>query len=256
MAGRIEGKVAVVTGSTGGLGEGIAKMLAAEGAAVIVSGRRDDEGEAVAAAIREAGGQAIYRHADVSRPDDCAALIEAAKAEFGRLDVLVNNAAALAHVPFDELTVEQWDAAFAANVTGPMLLARAAIPLMREQGGGSIVNIGTTMVYRGGGLDRIAYSASKGALQVMTRTLASSLLKDRIRANWVIVGWMATPQEVELRTRTHGDGEKFLSESGEKRPMGRHETPEDIAAGVLYLVSDEASHVTGTELNVSGGLYI
>ncbi len=86
--------------------------------------------------------------------------------------------------------------------------------------------------------------------------MAAALLKDKIRVNWVIVGWMATPQEVALRDRTHGGGEAYLQETGEKRPLGRHETPEDIAAGVLYLASDEGSHVTGCELNISGGLFI
>jgi NAD(P)-dependent dehydrogenase (short-subunit alcohol dehydrogenase family) len=131
---------------------------------------------------------------------------------------------------------------------------------MRERGeGGSIINIGTTMVYRGGGsgsLDRIAYSCSKGALLTMTKVMAGALLGDRIRVNWVTVGWVATPQEVALRDRTHGDGTAFLEEAGPKRPMGRHETPEDIAAGVLFLASDESSHVTGCELNISGGLKI
>jgi NAD(P)-dependent dehydrogenase (short-subunit alcohol dehydrogenase family) len=256
MGDRLAGKVAVITGATGGLGEGIAQRLASEGASVIVSGRRTDEGEAVTARIVAEGGNAFFVQADVGQADDCLALIQAAVDHYGRLDILVNNAAALAHRPFDELTVEEWDATFNANVRGPMLLSRAAIPHLRAAGGGSIVNIGTTMIYKGAGLDRIAYTASKGALYTMTKTLANSLAKDRIRVNWVIVGWMATPQEVALRDRTHGDGEAFLDETGAKRPFGRHETPEDIAAGVLYLVSDEASHVTATELNISGGLFI
>lgn len=256
--GRVAGKVAVITGATGGLGEGIAQLLAAEGASVVVSGRRDEEGEAVAQKIRDEGGEAHFHRADIGREEDCLSLIQAAREKYGRLDILVNNAAALAQHPYDEITVEQWDAAYAANVRGPFLCSREAVKIMREQGdgGGSIINVGTTMAYRGGNLDRIAYSTSKGALLTLTKVMAGALLKDCIRVNWVIVGWMATPQEMALRDRTHGDGEQFLRETGEKRPMGRHETPEDIAAGVLYLVSDEAAHVTGCELNVSGGLWI
>ncbi len=255
MGDRLAGKVAIVTGATGGVGEGIAKRLAAEGASVVVSGRRPEPGERVARDIAEAGGAAAFVRADIGAPEDCVALVAAARERFGGVDILVNNAADLASYDFAELTPEQWDAAFDANVRGPMLLARDAIPSMRERGGGSIVNIGTCMAYRGP-LDRIAYACSKGALLTLTKSLAGSLLHDRIRANWITVGWVASPQEIELRTRTHGDGEQFLRETEAKRPLGRHETPEDIAAGVLYLVSDDASHVTGCELNISGGIRI
>jgi NAD(P)-dependent dehydrogenase (short-subunit alcohol dehydrogenase family) len=204
-----------------------------------VSGRRGDEGEAVARKINEqqGSGRAVFQRADVAVEDDCLALIAAAEKHFGRLDILVNNAAALAHHPFEEITSEQWSAAFDANVRGPFLLSRAAVPLLRAQNGGSIINIGTTMAYRGGGLDRVAYSCSKGALLTLTKNMAATLLPDRIRVNWVIVGWIATPQEVALRDHTHGDGQAYLDESGRKRPLGRHETPDDIAAGVLYLAS-------------------
>jgi NAD(P)-dependent dehydrogenase (short-subunit alcohol dehydrogenase family) len=254
---RFAGKVAVVTGSTGGLGEGIARRLASEGASVVISGRRDDEGEAVARRIAEEfGGRAFFHRADVGVPSDCDALIAAAAERFGRVDVLVNNAAALAQHEFDEITPEQWDAAFAANVRGPFLLSRAVVPHLRAQGGGSIINIGTGMAYRGGALDRVAYSASKGALLTLTKNLAAELIRDRIRVNWIIVGWLATPQELALRDQTHGDGEKYLRESGERRPLGRHEVPEDIAAGAAYLASDDGSHVTGCELNITGGLRI
>jgi NAD(P)-dependent dehydrogenase (short-subunit alcohol dehydrogenase family) len=255
MGDRVAGKVAVVTGSTGGIGEGIAKRLAAEGAAVVVSGRRAVEGERVVREIVEAGGRAVFRRADMEREEDCLALIAAAAEHFGGLDVLVNCAADLGHCPFEEMTCEQWDRTYAVNVRGPFLCCRAAVPLMRARGGGSIVNIGTGMAYRGS-LDRLAYATSKGALLTLTKALAGALLKDLIRVNWVIVGWVASPQEIAYRTETHGDGEAFLKETGEKRPMGRHETPEDIAAGVLYLASDESSHVTGCELNISGGIRI
>jgi NAD(P)-dependent dehydrogenase (short-subunit alcohol dehydrogenase family) len=255
MCGRLTGKAAIVTGATGGVGEGIARRLAAEGASVVVSGRRTEPGERVAQEIVQAGGVAAFVRADVGAPEDCVALVAAARERFGRLDILVNNAADLAPYDFDALTCEQWDAAFHANVRGPMLLAREAIPAMREAGGGSIVNIGTCMAYRGP-LDRIAYACSKGALLTLTKSLAGALLQDRIRVNWIVVGWVASPQEIEYRTKTHGDGERYLQETGARRPLGRHETPEDIAAGVLYLVSDDGSHVTGCELNISGGIRI
>jgi NAD(P)-dependent dehydrogenase (short-subunit alcohol dehydrogenase family) len=254
--GKLDGKVAIVTGATGGLGEGIAQKFISEGATVLVSGRREEEGQEVVQRITANGGTASFFRADVGNEADCLALIQAAIDKFGRLDILVNNAAALAHHPFDEMTADQWDAAFAANTRGPFLCSRAAIPHLKAAGGGSIINIGTTMIYRGGAMDRMAYTASKAALLNITKSMAAAFAKDRIRVNWVIVGWMATPQEVALRNQTHGDGESFLQQRGEARPFGRHETPEDIASGVLYLVSDDASHVTGCELNISGALYV
>lgn len=255
-AGRVSGKVAVVTGATGGIGEASAKRLAAEGARVIVSGRRQAEGERVVAEICAQGGQAAFQCADVSRAEDCAALITAARRCFGRIDILVNSAADLGHYDFATMSEEEWDRTFAVNVRGPYFCCREAIAQMREQGGGgSIVNIGTCQAYCGHP-ERVAYAASKAALLTMTRCLARGFLSDRIRVNWIIVGWVATPQEITYRNMTHGDGAAYLQEIADKRAIGRNETPEDVAAGVLFLASDESSHVTGCELNISGGLRI
>ena len=151
MNDRLTGKVAVITGSTGGLGEGIARRLAAEGAAVVVSGRRVEIGERVVREIVKDGGEAAFVRADVTSADDCVNLIQATLDRFGRLDVLVNNAAHFGRLPFEDLTEEFWDHVFAVNVSGPLFCSRAAIPPMRRQGGGCIVNIGTTIVYRGAG---------------------------------------------------------------------------------------------------------
>jgi NAD(P)-dependent dehydrogenase (short-subunit alcohol dehydrogenase family) len=258
MSGRLTGKVAVVTGSTGGIGEGIVRRLASEGASVVVSGRRVQTGEKVAQEIGADGGVATFVRADVSTEADCVGLIQTTLDHLGRVDVLVNNAAHFGSIPFEELTPEFWNQVFAVNVNGPLFCSRAVIPLMRRQGGGSIVNVGTTLVYRGAGerMDRLAYACSKGALLTMTKAMARTLLKDRIRVNWVTVGWVVTPGEIALRNRVHGDGEVYLREVAENAPMGRLETAEETAAGVAYLASDEASHVTGCELNVSGGLWI
>jgi NAD(P)-dependent dehydrogenase (short-subunit alcohol dehydrogenase family) len=255
MAGRVEGKVAIVTGSTGGIGEGIAVRLAAEGAKAVVSGRRAAEGERVVDAIIAAGGTATFVQVDLAQPADCAGLIDAAVQTYGALDILVNNAALFPSTPLEQVTVQEWDQVFAVNTRGVFLCCQAAIPHLRRQGGGSVVNIGTTLVYRGMP-ERMAYIASKGALLAMTKTLARGLVADRIRVNWITVGWVASPGEVTLRNQTHGAGAQFLATRGAERPMGRLETPEDNAAGVLYLVSDEASHVTGCELNISGGTWI
>jgi len=251
-------KVAIVTGSTGGIGEGIARRLAADGLAVVVSGRRQEVGEKVARSIREAGGEATFLRADVGVPADCAGLVHGAARRYGRLDVLVNNAAIFSQMPMSEITPEQWDLEFAVNARGPFLCSREAIPYMRQAGGGSIVNIGTTMVhgYGRGHLERMGYIGSKGALLAMTKSMARELASERIRVNWVIVGWVATPGEIALRADQVEDPEGYLAEQGRRLPLGRMERPEEVAAGVSFLVSDEASHVTGCELNISGGIWV
>jgi NAD(P)-dependent dehydrogenase (short-subunit alcohol dehydrogenase family) len=237
------------------MGEGIARRLAAEGAAVVVSGRRAEPGEQVAQSLRDAGARALFIRADVALESECMALIQGAVGRFGRLDILVNNAAITPAEPSDRLSVAVWDQTFAINTRGAYLCSREAVPAMRRQGGGRIINIGTTVPFRGR-MERLAYACSKGALLTMTKILARELVADRILVNWITVGWVATPMEVELRNRLHGDGQAFLEEQARQAPLGRLETVEDIAAGVVYLASDEASHVTGCELNISGGLWI
>jgi NAD(P)-dependent dehydrogenase (short-subunit alcohol dehydrogenase family) len=257
IASGLAGKVAVVTGSTGGIGEGIAHRLAADGAAVVVSGRRAELGERVVSEIADAGGRALFVQADVAREEGCDTLISQTVGHLGRLDILVNNAGIFPSLPLEEVTVDLWDQVFAVNVRGSFLCSRAALAPMRAQGGGCIVNIGSTTAYRGtAGLTRLAYASSKGALLTMTKTMAMALLPDRIRVNWVTVGWVATPGEIELRDQLTGDGQAFIEKLNKEVPLGRLETVEDIAAGVAYLVSDGASHVTGCELNISGGRWI
>ncbi|MCS7059928.1 MAG: SDR family NAD(P)-dependent oxidoreductase [Anaerolineae bacterium] len=251
----LTGKVAVVTGSTGGMGEGIARRLAQAGASVVVSGRRVEHGERVTREIASIGAPCVFVRADVGEEADCVALIRATVEQFGRIDILVNNAAATPVEPAGQQSAELWDHVFAVNTRGPWICTREAIPFMRRQGGGNIVNIGSTMGYRGW-LDRLAYATSKAALLAMTRTLARELAPDRIRVNWITVGWVATPNEIDLRTKTHGDGAAYLSEMNSKAIMGRLETVEDIAEGVAYLVSEQAAHVTGCELNISGGMFV
>jgi NAD(P)-dependent dehydrogenase (short-subunit alcohol dehydrogenase family) len=249
----LDGRVAVVTGSSRGLGEAIARRLATDGATVVVSGRNGAEGARVVAAIREQGGRAEWQPADVAIAADCEALVEAAMAHFGHIDILVNNAAALGYYPLDTVTAEQWDEVFAANVRGAFLLTRRAVEHMRRRGrGGNVVNIGTTHV-RCPGMDRLSYGCSKAALLAMTKSFAREGARDQIRANWITVGWVATPRELEYQTLRQGDGARFLAERGQHLAMGRLETAEEIAAGVAFLVSDAAAHITACELNLSGG---
>ena len=249
MRSRLNDKVAVVTGSTRGIGEAIVRRLAAEGARVVVSGIDSADGARVA---REIG--ATYVDADVRSPARCESLIDEVVREHGRIDVLVNNAGVFPSLSLEASTAEAWDEVFSVNVRGAYLCSRAAVPYLRKAGG-VIVNIGTTLAYRGSE-DRIAYAASKGALLSLTKTMAHAFAKDRIRCNWVTVGWVASPGEIALRDALTGNGLAYLAERGERTPFGRIETTEEIAAGVAYLSSDEAAHVTGCELNISGGLWI
>lgn len=250
MSSRLKDKVAVVTGSTRGIGEAIARRLAAEGSRVVVSGIDGAAGTRIAAEIG-----ATYVEADVRAPDRCQGLIDEAVQQHGRIDVLVNNAGVFPSLSLEASTAEAWDEVFSVNVRGAYLCSRAAVPHLKQAGGGVIVNIGTTLAYRGSE-DRIAYAASKGALLSLTKTMAHAFAKDRIRCNWVTVGWVASPGEIELRDALNGDGRAYLAERGERTPFGRIETAEEIAAGVAYLSSDEGAHITGCELNISGGMWI
>lgn len=255
MGTRVSGKVAIITGSTRGIGEGIARGLAAEGATVIISGPNANEGEQVAYEIAQTGQHALFIAVDVTDSVGCTQLIHTALDHYGRLDVLVNNAGIFPSASLEDTTPELWDQVFAVNVRGAFLCCRAAIPIMQQQGGGVIINIGSTLPYQGK-IDRVAYATSKGALLTLTRVLAQSYAPSRIRVNWITVGWVATPGEVAVRNTIHQDALAFLDERSQEAFFGRLETPEDIAAGIVYLASDEASHVTGCELNISGGRWI
>ena len=255
LAQRLTGKVAVVTGSTGGLGAGIANRLAVEGASVVISGRRAEAGEQMASELQRQGRQAVFVRADVSVEADCVALIGTTLERFGRLDILINNAAITPEESPGQQSVELWDQVFDTNLRGAFLCCREAIPAMRAQGGGSLVNIGSTVPFRGH-MDRLAYGCSKGALYFMTKMMARDLVRDHILVNWISVGWVATPGEIALRDQLSGDGLAYLADIGRSTPLGRLELVEEIAAGVAYLVSDEASHITGCDLNISGGLWI
>jgi NAD(P)-dependent dehydrogenase (short-subunit alcohol dehydrogenase family) len=251
----LTGKIAVITGSTRGMGAGIARRLATDGAVVVVSGRNVEAGKQVTCEIQENGGQALFVRADVASEIDCVTLIRTVKEQLGRLDILVNNSAITPVEPPGKQSVELWDQVFDINVRGAFLCCREAIPIMRAQGAGRIINIGSTVPFRGK-MDRLAYGCSKGALYFMTKIMARDLVRDRILVNWVSVGWVATPGEIDLRNQLHGDGAAYLRETEQNTPLGRLETVEEIAAGVAYLASEQASHITGCDLNISGGLWI
>ena len=252
MAGRVEGKVAIVTGGGTGIGRGIATVLAQHGAAVVIANRNAARGEEAAEAIRAAGGRAIFQRTDVTQEADCEQLVRRAVDEFGAVDVLVNNAGVFPRAYLEETTEELWDGIMDVNLKGPFFCCKYAVPEMRRRGKGSIINIGSPNAFIG--LPELfAYSVSKGGLITLSRNLAQALAGDKIRVNFVNPGWVITEMEIEVQ-RSEGHDEAWLAEAAKKIPLGRHQEPEDSGHCVLYLASDESAMVTGQTINVDGGM--
>jgi NAD(P)-dependent dehydrogenase (short-subunit alcohol dehydrogenase family) len=252
MSGRVAGKSIVVTGGAQGIGRGCAEMLAAEGALVTLGDLRGDDAEAVCAGIREGGAEAIAVETDVTSEEQCAALIERAVTHYGRLDGLLNNVGWFPRSTIEETTAEFWHQVLAVNLDSVFYCCKHAIPRLREAGGGSIVNMGSVH-----GIQGIAtlphYSAAKGGVLSLTRTLAGAYARDGIRANYVIPGWVLTDTEIALQA-SHGRSQEDLEAIGRTLPLGRHQTPQDVAYAVLYLLSDESSQVSGTLMSIDAGI--
>jgi NAD(P)-dependent dehydrogenase (short-subunit alcohol dehydrogenase family) len=246
---RLRDKVAVITGSGQGMGEGIARLFAAEGAKVVISNRNTETGKAVTASINEQGGEAIYQRADVAVESECRALIDRAAQQFGKIDVLVNNVGWSARGNIEDTTVEMWDTVFAINVRSAFICAQQAVLYMKERQRGSIVNIGSVNSYIGES-KLMAYSASKGALMTLTKNLASYLNRYRIRVNQLNVGWTLTPNEHVVKTEVERKGEDWLEQAIKTRPWGRLLTPHDIALAAIYFASDESECITGSVLDM------
>ncbi|WP_298955168.1 glucose 1-dehydrogenase [uncultured Methylobacterium sp.] len=245
---KLEGKVAVVTGASKGIGAGIARALAREGAAVVVNYASSREGaEAVVAAITAAGGRAIAVQGDVTVAAQADALIEAAVREFGRLDVLVNNSGVYAFAPIEEVTEEHYRRQFDVNVLGVLLASRAAAKHLTE--GGSIVTISsaiTDVLMPGSAV----YSGTKGAVNAISGVLANELAPRRIRVNVVSPGYVTTEG-----THSAGiAGSEMEAGLVAETPLGRAGRPDDIADVVAFLASDDARWVTGEVINASGGV--
>lgn len=251
MNGRLKNKVAIVVGSTSGIGAEIARRFGVEGAKVVVSGRRRDKGEAVVHDICANGGEAVFQQVDVLDPDQCTALCQRAQDAYGGLDALIYNTGIFTRSAFDETDAAFWDHMMGVNVRGAFLCCQAAAPLMRKQGGGSMTMMGSVHAFVESP-KLVAYGVSKNALQGLVRELAALLRKDRIRVNLVTVGWVLTETEKQIRIQEDGDLSRATNYD-EKSPWGLN-TEEEMASGCVYLASDEALRVTGTNLNISGGL--
>ena len=245
--GRLDGKVALISGAARGQGEVEAKLFAREGARVVLGDVLDREGQQVEAAIAELGGEASYIRLDVTQEQDWQSAIEHTVATYGKLDILVNNAAILSPQGIEGTEASEWDQVLAVNARGVFLGAKHAIPAMRSAGGGSIINISSIAGIVGSPYGMAAYSASKGAVRVFTKLTAVQHAKDKIRCNSVHPG----PIDTEMLHTALGNAN--LQERLSRTPLGRVGTCDDVAYGVLYLASDESSYVTGTELVIDGG---
>jgi NAD(P)-dependent dehydrogenase (short-subunit alcohol dehydrogenase family) len=245
--GRFEGKIALITGSTQGVGEAVARRMAAEGAAgIVVCGRNPDRGSAVVAALEDLGTAAVFVPVELNDATSCRNLIAAADERFGRIDILVNAAAITLRGSIADTSVELWDAMMSINLRAPFLLTQGAIEIMRREGsGGSIVNVGSNASY-GGPSFLLPYAASKAALATMTKNVAYSVAWDRIRVNCINPGWMDTPGEDVIQRRFHSDGQDWLEDAEAGMPSGQLIKPDEVAAAIAFLASDESGVMTGS----------
>ena len=245
---RLEGKVALISGGARGQGAAEAKLFVEEGAKVVFGDVLDEQGKQVEADIHEAGGEATYVHLDVTREADWESAVETAVSRYGKLDVLVNNAGIALRKSIEDTTEEDWDRIMAINAKGVFLGTKQVIPAMRRGGGGSIVNISSTAGLVGSPYSGASYAATKGAVRLFTKATAIQYAKDGVRANSIHPGLLETPMTEDILADT-----VHREERTQRIPLGRIGTAEDIAYGVLYLASDEASFITGSELVIDGG---
>jgi NAD(P)-dependent dehydrogenase (short-subunit alcohol dehydrogenase family) len=246
--GRLDGKVALISGGAKGQGATEARMFVREGASVVFGDILDDEGKKLEAELRAAGGQATYVHLNVTRADDWRAAVATTVQAYGKLNVLVNNAGILFRASIEDTKEDDWDRIMAINVKGVFLGTRAVIPAMRQAGGGSIINISSVAGLVGSPQNTAAYSATKGAVRIFTKSTAIQHAKDKIRANSVHPGPIETDMIKDVLANQAAWEARLR-----RLPMQRAGKPEDVAYGVIYLASDESSYVTGSELVIDGG---
>jgi len=245
---RLAGKVALISGGARGMGEAEARLFAREGARVAIGDILEAEGTAVEADIKAKGGEVLFVKLDVTSETDWQRAVEAAVGRFGRLDILVNNAGIGGSSRFEDTTVEAWDRMMDVNAKGVFLGTRAAVPAMRRAGGGSIVNISSQLGLVGMPESSPPYQASKGAVRLLTKLTALQYAGERIRCNSVHPGPIVTP----MTERRRADPAIYKRMVG-RIPLGRYGEADEVAYGVLYLASDEAAFVTGSELVIDGG---
>ena len=248
--GRLEGKVALISGGAKGMGEIEARMFAEEGASLVIADILDDRGKNLASEISEisSSGESVYVHLDVRNMSEWNTVVETAIKTFGKLDILVNNAGVTSRMMLLDTPEEDWDRVLDINSKGTFLGIKATVPAMRESGGGSIVNISSQMGLVGGDFSSPQYQASKGAVRLLTKSVAVQYAAENIRCNSV----HPAPIETDMTAGMRADKEKF-ADMIRRIPMGRYGKPEEVAYAVIYLASDESSFVTGSEVVVDGG---
>jgi NAD(P)-dependent dehydrogenase (short-subunit alcohol dehydrogenase family) len=249
--GRLDKKVAIITGSASGMGRASALLFVREGAAVVVADINEAGGEAVVHECRQAGSKAVFQHTNVAVEADVKALVARAVGEFGRLDIMFNNAFKSDFSDIETLAVEQWDDVFAVCARGVFLGIKHAIPQLRIAGGGSIINTSSGGGLFGHGQPSIhAYCAAKAAIINLTQSAAVALGKDRIWVNCICPGWTSTPPIYAGLPKGKAQADEILAGL---QPLARAGQPEDIAAVALFLASGESSWLTGVVLPADGG---
>ncbi|MDA1279457.1 MAG: glucose 1-dehydrogenase [Chloroflexi bacterium] len=247
---RLEGKTAIVTGGASGIGEATSRLFVAEGARVVIADIDEAKGVALEAELNRAGDVAMFRQFDVTQESRWIEVIGEMMDTWGRVDIVVNNAGmsgAKGRATVEDTIVENWDTVFAVNSTAIMLGTKTAIPAMRKNGGGSVVNVSSIFGIVGSPAGA-AYHASKGAARTFSKAAAVQYAKDNIRVNSVHPGFTDTPMTLDIHSRKEIRDARLAM-----TPLGRLGVPIDIAYGILYLASDESSWVTGTELVIDGG---
>jgi len=247
--GRLDGKVALISGAAKGQGAFEAELLAAEGATVLVTDVLEGPITDTVSAIRAKGGNADSMTLDVTNEDDWVRAISGVESRFGRLDILVNNAGIVSREGIEETDASEWDRVMAVNAKGPFLGTKHAIPVMRAGGGGSIVNVSSTGAFVASPTLGVPYNASKAAVHLLTKVTALQHARDAIRCNSVHPG----PIDTDMLEAITSDPAK-RAEYERRIPMGRLGRPEEVASAVLFLASDEASFITGAELVIDGGM--
>jgi cyclopentanol dehydrogenase len=249
VKGKLDGKVGLISGGARGQGAAEAEAFVREGAKVVFGDIRDADGKSVEAAIRAAGGEATYVHLDVTSEADWKNAVETATGRYGRLDILINNAAiVIPRVPIEERTAAEWDQVMAVNAKGVFLGTKHAIPAMRSAGGGSIVNISSIAGIGQSLQQEPAYAASKGAIRIFTKVTAAQHAKDKIRCNSIHPG----PVDTEMFHSAFPDKDDMARRLS-RIPLGRMGTVAEIVAAVLYFASDDSAYTSGSELLIDGG---
>jgi NAD(P)-dependent dehydrogenase (short-subunit alcohol dehydrogenase family) len=244
--GRLDGKVAVITGAGSGIGRETALLFAREGAKIVVADYASEAGEATVRQIGEKGGDALFIKTDVSQASDAERMVKATVEKYGRIDILYNNAGVLGEVAFvGDATEDNWNRLMSINLKGTFLCSKYAVREMIKSGGGAIVNTASAMGFVGLP-GNAAYSAAKGGIIQLTRTMALEYASSNIRVNCLCAGWVDTPMNLKLE-------ERIINWTVRETPMKRWAKPEEIAQAALYLASDESSFVTGAALVIDGG---